>query len=145
MATQVRAPAVRFARSRSGERLVAAAAASFCARRRERARRTDASRGCAPPAAPSLPRGSRTRLPLMLTGVAITAMPPVRRALASLAAGHVNVDVMDAVAIAVCMLRGDPINPLHVLIQMGTALVFAVVLTGVAIRLYTGEKLIFGR
>ncbi len=49
-------------------------------------------------------------MPLMLTGVAITAMPPVRRALVSLANGHVNVDVMDAVAIAVCMLRGDPIT-----------------------------------
>ncbi len=49
-------------------------------------------------------------MPLMLTGVAITAMPPVRRALASLANGHVNVDVMDAVAIAVCLLRADPIT-----------------------------------
>ena len=49
-------------------------------------------------------------VPVMLGAVAITAIPPVRRAAASLAAGHVNVDVMDAVAIAVCMLRADPLT-----------------------------------
>ncbi len=49
-------------------------------------------------------------VPAMLGALAITAIPPVRRAAASLAAGHVNVDVMDAVAIAVCMLRADPVT-----------------------------------
>src|SRR5215831_7804096 len=48
--------------------------------------------------------------PIMLGGVALTALPPFRRALASLAAGRVNVDVMDAVAISVCVLRSDPIT-----------------------------------
>ena len=49
-------------------------------------------------------------VPIMLGAIAVTAIPPVRRAAASLAAGRANVDVMDAVAIAVCMLRADPIT-----------------------------------
>ncbi len=49
-------------------------------------------------------------VPVMLGAVAITAMPPVKRALISLAAGRANVDVMDAVAIAVCIARGEPIT-----------------------------------
>ncbi len=48
--------------------------------------------------------------PLMLGAVAITAVPPFRRAIASLASGRVNVDVMDAVAISVCVARAEPIT-----------------------------------
>lgn len=48
--------------------------------------------------------------PLMLAAVAATALPPFRRAVRSLAAGHVNVDVMDAVAITVCLARAEPIT-----------------------------------
>jgi Cu2+-exporting ATPase len=49
-------------------------------------------------------------LPLMLGAVGITAIPPFKRALAALGEGRVNVDVMDATAISVCMLRSDPIT-----------------------------------
>jgi Cu2+-exporting ATPase len=49
-------------------------------------------------------------LPLMLGAVGVTSLPPFRRALASLGEGRVNVDVMDATAITVCMLRSDPIT-----------------------------------
>jgi len=48
--------------------------------------------------------------PVMLGAVAITAVPPFRRALTNLAQGHVNVDVMDAVAITVCLIRAEPIT-----------------------------------
>jgi Cu2+-exporting ATPase len=49
-------------------------------------------------------------LPLVLCGVAITAIPPFRRALNSLGEGRVNVDVMDATAIAVCVAQAEPIT-----------------------------------
>jgi heavy metal translocating P-type ATPase len=49
-------------------------------------------------------------LPLMLGAVGVTAVPPLRRALKSLARGHVNVDVMDATAIAVCLARAEPVT-----------------------------------
>lgn len=48
--------------------------------------------------------------PLMLAGVAATALPPFRRAVRSLASGRVNVDVMDATAITVCLVRAEPIT-----------------------------------
>jgi Cu2+-exporting ATPase len=48
--------------------------------------------------------------PIMLGAVALTAIPPVRRAARSLARGRVNVDVMDATAIAVCLAQGQPIT-----------------------------------
>jgi len=48
--------------------------------------------------------------PVMLGAVALTAIPPFRRAIKSLAGGHVNVDVMDATAITVCLLRAEPIT-----------------------------------
>ncbi len=48
--------------------------------------------------------------PLMLGAVAITAIPPFRRALTNLAQGRVNVDVMDATAITVCVVRAEPIT-----------------------------------
>jgi Cu2+-exporting ATPase len=49
-------------------------------------------------------------VPMMLASVAATAVPPFRRALQSLAAGRVNVDVMDATAISVCLVRVEPIT-----------------------------------
>jgi heavy metal translocating P-type ATPase len=49
-------------------------------------------------------------VPLMLAGVAATALPPFRRAVLSLALGRVNVDVMDATAITVCLIRAEPIT-----------------------------------
>ena len=48
--------------------------------------------------------------PLMLGAVAVTAIPPFRRAIQSLARGRVNVDVMDATAITVCVVRAEPIT-----------------------------------
>jgi heavy metal translocating P-type ATPase len=48
--------------------------------------------------------------PVMLGAVALTAIPPFRRAIKSLAAGHVNVDVMDATAITVCLVRAEPVT-----------------------------------
>jgi Cu2+-exporting ATPase len=48
--------------------------------------------------------------PIMLAGVAVTALPPFARALRALSEGRVNVDVMDAVAISVCLMRNDPIT-----------------------------------
>jgi heavy metal translocating P-type ATPase len=48
--------------------------------------------------------------PVMLGAVAITAIPPFRRAIKSLARSHVNVDVMDATAITVCLLRAEPVT-----------------------------------
>jgi heavy metal translocating P-type ATPase len=48
--------------------------------------------------------------PLMLASVAATALPPFRRAAQSLASGRVNVDVMDATAITVCLVRAEPIT-----------------------------------
>ena len=48
--------------------------------------------------------------PLMLGAVAVTAIPPFRRAIAALASGRVNVDVMDATAITVCVVRAEPIT-----------------------------------
>ena len=48
--------------------------------------------------------------PLMLGAVAVTAVPPFRRAIQALASGRVNVDVMDAVAITVCVVRAEPIT-----------------------------------
>jgi Cu2+-exporting ATPase len=48
--------------------------------------------------------------PVMLGAVALTAIPPFRRAIKSLASGHVNVDVMDATAITVCLVRAEPIT-----------------------------------
>jgi len=47
---------------------------------------------------------------VMLPAVALTAIPPFRRALRNLAHGKVNVDVMDAVAITVCVARAEPIT-----------------------------------
>jgi Cu2+-exporting ATPase len=49
-------------------------------------------------------------LPVLLGGVAITAIPPFTRAIRAMGEGRVNVDVMDATAIAVCALRSDPIT-----------------------------------
>jgi Cu2+-exporting ATPase len=49
-------------------------------------------------------------LPLVLGGVALTAVPPFRRAIRSLGEGRVNVDVMDATAIAVCVVQAEPIT-----------------------------------
>jgi heavy metal translocating P-type ATPase len=49
-------------------------------------------------------------LPLMLGAVAVTAIPPFRRAIQSLVSGRVNVDVMDATAITVCVVRAEPIT-----------------------------------
>jgi Cu2+-exporting ATPase len=46
----------------------------------------------------------------MLGAVALTAVPPFRRAIRSLASGHVNVDVMDATAITVCLATGQPVT-----------------------------------
>jgi heavy metal translocating P-type ATPase len=48
--------------------------------------------------------------PVMLGAVALTAIPPFRRAMKSLASGRVNVDVMDATAITVCLVRAEPIT-----------------------------------
>jgi Cu2+-exporting ATPase len=48
--------------------------------------------------------------PVMLGAVALTAVPPFRRAIRSLASGHVNVDVMDATAITVCLATGQPVT-----------------------------------
>jgi Cu2+-exporting ATPase len=48
--------------------------------------------------------------PVMLGAVGVTAIPPFRRALRSLARGRVNVDVMDATAIAVCVARAEPVT-----------------------------------
>jgi Cu2+-exporting ATPase len=48
--------------------------------------------------------------PVMLGAVALTAIPPFRRAIQSLARGHVNVDVMDATAITVCLVTGQPVT-----------------------------------
>jgi heavy metal translocating P-type ATPase len=47
--------------------------------------------------------------PLILGAVAATGIPPLRRACASLMDGRVNVDVMDATAISICLLRAEPI------------------------------------
>jgi Cu2+-exporting ATPase len=49
-------------------------------------------------------------LPAMLCAVAFTAVPPFRRAFASLRRGRANVDVMDATAITVCLVRAEPIT-----------------------------------
>jgi Cu2+-exporting ATPase len=48
--------------------------------------------------------------PLILGAVAATAIPPFRRAIGSLRAKRVNVDVMDATAIIVCLARAEPIT-----------------------------------
>jgi Cu2+-exporting ATPase len=48
--------------------------------------------------------------PVVLAGVAITAYPPFKRAFQNLRNGYVNVDVMDATAIAVCVIRAEPIT-----------------------------------
>ena len=48
-------------------------------------------------------------LPIMIGAVGATAIPPFRRAFSNLARGNVNVDVMDAVAITVCLIRSEPI------------------------------------
>ena len=47
---------------------------------------------------------------MTLGAVALTAIPPYRRALHNLRHGHINVDVMDATAITVCLLRAEPIT-----------------------------------
>jgi heavy metal translocating P-type ATPase len=49
-------------------------------------------------------------VPLMLGAVAVTAIAPARRALGNLRAGRVNVDVMDATAIGICLVRSEPIT-----------------------------------
>jgi Cu2+-exporting ATPase len=49
-------------------------------------------------------------VPIMLGGVALTAIPPFKRAVKSLGEGRLNVDVMDATAIAVCVIRAEPIT-----------------------------------
>ena len=46
----------------------------------------------------------------LLGAVALTAVPPFRRAFASLRRGRANVDVMDATAITVCLVRAEPIT-----------------------------------
>jgi len=48
--------------------------------------------------------------PLIIGAVAITAFPPLRRAVQSLANGRLNVDVMDVVAITVSLIRAEPIT-----------------------------------
>jgi len=48
--------------------------------------------------------------PAMFGAVAITAIPPFRRAWANLRRGRLNVDVMDATAITVCLARAEPIT-----------------------------------
>ncbi len=48
--------------------------------------------------------------PLMIGAVAITAFPPLRRAVQSIANGRLNVDVMDVVAISVSLIRAEPIT-----------------------------------
>ncbi len=47
---------------------------------------------------------------LTLGAVAASAIPPFRRAMAALRDGRVNVDVMDATAITVCLVRAEPIT-----------------------------------
>jgi Cu2+-exporting ATPase len=47
---------------------------------------------------------------VLLGAVAVTAIPPFRRAIRSLASARVNVDVMDATAITVCLVRAEPIT-----------------------------------
>jgi Cu2+-exporting ATPase len=49
-------------------------------------------------------------MPIMLGAVAVAAVPPFRRAFRSLAQGRLNVDVMDATAITVCLARSEPIT-----------------------------------
>ena len=46
--------------------------------------------------------------PIMFGAVAVTAIPPFKRAMQSLAHGKINVDVMDATAITVCLARAEP-------------------------------------
>src|SRR5580692_657227 len=48
--------------------------------------------------------------PAMIGAVAVTAIPPFRRAWANLRRGRFNVDVMDATAITVCLVRAEPIT-----------------------------------
>jgi heavy metal translocating P-type ATPase len=48
--------------------------------------------------------------PAVLGAVAVTAIPPFRRAWGSLRRGRLNVDVMDATAITVCLARAEPIT-----------------------------------
>ncbi len=48
--------------------------------------------------------------PVVFGAIAIAAVPPFRRAIASLAQREINVDVMDATAIAVCFAIGEPIT-----------------------------------
>ena len=47
---------------------------------------------------------------VVLAGVAVTAIPPFQRAFRSLGEGRLNVDVMDATAIAVCVARAEPVT-----------------------------------
>src|SRR5258708_24977915 len=47
---------------------------------------------------------------LAIGAVAATALPPFRRAAIALSEGRVNVDVMDATAITVCLVRAEPIT-----------------------------------
>src|SRR5262249_19236745 len=42
--------------------------------------------------------------------VSITSIPPFRRAIEALRARHMKVDVLDATAIGVCILRGDAVS-----------------------------------
>jgi heavy metal translocating P-type ATPase len=48
--------------------------------------------------------------PVVFGSIALTAIPPFRRAFQSLGRREINVDVMDATAIAVCFVRGEPIT-----------------------------------
>jgi Cu2+-exporting ATPase len=47
---------------------------------------------------------------LTLSAVAASALPPFRRAFTALREGRVNVDVMDATAITVCLVRAEPVT-----------------------------------
>jgi P-type Cu2+ transporter len=49
-------------------------------------------------------------VPWIVGAVAVTAVPPFRRALRSLGERRVNVDVIDATAITVCLARAEPIT-----------------------------------
>jgi Cu2+-exporting ATPase len=48
--------------------------------------------------------------PIVYTGILLSAIPPARRAVAALARKEINIDLMDAVAISVSLLQGEPIT-----------------------------------
>ena len=59
--------------------------------------------------------------PVMMGAVALTGIPPLKRAVTSIANGRLNVDVMDVTAIGVSLLRADPITAsvITTLLSMG--------------------------